>query len=652
MSHNPAYSLVFNAFVNGVKPDPKMDLYEYSNTYRYLSSTGAIEHGKYDMNRIACLIPIAKLLSPSSEVREIILCKGVQIGSTELANNALMMYAHLYHRPVMGMLPTKDLATRHAKKKFWTGINASPELAKFFYPIKNGVKNVSSTLNIKSAGGEIDWLWSESKNNYASSTYQFVVASDIDRYPDDVEGEGDPITLLQKRMTTAGRSKKFFVESSPTKKGKSKVYAEMLNGTQNRLFMHCPHCEEMICFIKDNFRYEWDRDNYSLIGDVKYCCDKCGGMIEDWQKYEMMTPEKGARLIPMNPNYNNKYRESIIMPSYYSPFLSWNNIFEEYLTALYYLEKKGNHLKMKVWTNTIDASEYDDGSGAVDIDITIDALLDKREDYEKVPNDVVMLSAGVDTQNNRFEATVLGWVNNREKYVIGHYVVGGDPKFKETQEILDYLLFEMKFEREDGKEMGIFTTAIDTGGGRTEVVYDYCQKRQSKPLYPIKGGRSIEDPLVKTASSIRTKKNRDLKLYILGVNSGKDDIISDVLDDNSNYLHFPFNIKRYVKGSPKVEKSGVELDMEDEQYFAQLTVESIDENGRYTNKKRLPNEAIDCMVYANAAYKIHRNLLKRNGIMLLDLDSISERGVVLGTSDLTAIVKPKKRRIFSKGVRR
>ncbi len=651
MSHNPAYDLIIDAFVSGIRPDPKMDLYEYSNTYRYLSSVGSAEAGKYDMNRISCLIEVAGLLSPNNETQEVYLCKGVQIGSTELANNALMMYAHLYKRSVMGMMPTKDLAIRHAKKKFWTGINASPELRDFFYPIKNGTSNVSSTLNVKSPGGEIDWLWSESKSNYASGTYMFVLASDVDRYPDDVEGEGDPIVLLRKRLTTSGRKKKFFAESSPTKKGKSKIYAEVLNGDQSRLFMHCPHCDEMICFVKDGFVYEYDKEHYTLIGDVKYSCKHCGGLIEDWEKHNMMKPSSGSKLIPTNQNFDNRYRKTIFMPSYYSPFVTWNELFTEYLTALKDVEKKGKHLKMKVWTNTIDASEYDDGTGAKEIDASLHDLLDKREDIQKVPNDVIMLSAGVDTQNNRFEATVLGWKNSREKYLIGQYVVGGDPKFKETQEVLDDFLFEQSFEREDGKEMKIFCATIDTGGGRTDTVYEYCWARKNRPLYAIKGGKSIDDPLVKEASLVKTKTNKDVRLYVLGVNSGKDDVVSDVVDTESRYLHFPHNVKRYAKGSVRVDRDGVPLDMSDEQYFGQFLVESIDENGRWINKQRLPNEALDCLVYANAAYKIHRNVLKRKRKMLLDLDSLSERGSILG---LVTEKKPvmKRRRVLSRGIRR
>lgn len=651
MSHNPAHKLVVDAFIRGVKPDPKVDLYEYSNTYRYLSSKGAMEYGKYDMDRISCLIPVAQFLSPSDETQEVYLCKGVQIGSTELANNALMMYAHLYRRSVMGMLPTKELTTRHAKKKFWSGINVSPVLKEFFYPIKNGTSNVSSTLSVKSPGGEIDWLWSESKNNYASGTYTFVLASDIDRYPDDVEGEGDPITLLLKRLTTSGRKKKFFAESSPTKKGKSKIYAEVLNGDQSRLHMHCPHCKEMICFMKDGFVYEYDKEYYTLIGDLKYACKNCGGLIEDWEKHEMMKPLSGAKLMPMNPNFDNRFRKTIFMPSYYSPFVTWNELFIEYLTALKDVEKKGKHLKMKVWTNTIDATEYDDGTGAREIDVSLQELLDKREDFIKIPNDVIMLSAGTDTQNNRFETVLLGWKNSRENYIIGQYVTGGDPKFKETQEVLDSFLFEQTFEREDGKEMKIYCSTIDTGGGRTDTIYEYCRARKNKPLYAIKGGIGLDDPLVKEASIVKTKSNRALNLYMLGVNSGKDDVVSDVIDPDSRYLHFPHDVKRYVKGSVKVEKNEVPLDMSDEQYFQQLIVESLDEKGRYINKQRLPNEALDCLVYARAAYKIHRNLLKRNRIMVLDLDSLAERGKILG---LVGGERPviKRRRVISRGIRK
>lgn len=58
MSDN-AFRLVFDSFHKGIKPDAKMDLYEYSNTYRYLSSKGANEYGRYNMDRIPCLIDIS-----------------------------------------------------------------------------------------------------------------------------------------------------------------------------------------------------------------------------------------------------------------------------------------------------------------------------------------------------------------------------------------------------------------------------------------------------------------------------------------------------------------------------------------------------------------------------------------------------------------
>jgi len=598
-------SIVSDAWKKGLKPDPKINVVEWSNTYRYLSSEGSAEHGKYDMSRLPFLEPIAEWMSPDSPVQEVYVCKGVQIGVTELGNNILFTYAHLYPRPMAGMLPTQPLLKKHVTDKVWSGVKASPLLREVFTPIKQGSTNSSSNFAMKFNGGTLNWLWSESPSSYASSSYGLVLASDIDRYPDDVGGEGDPIDLLKNRLSTFGTSRKFLCESSPVKKKNSKIFIQVMNGDQNRYHMHCPHCNEMIHFssLEEGFTYEYDKETYELLGDVTFVCPKNGCIIEEHEKYEMMKRENGAKYIPLNPKFRNKLRKTLFIPTWYSPFLTWNELIEKYLLALKDKDKYGKITKLKVWWNTVEGYIFDDESEK-EVETTLDQLLQRREEYQKVPSNVVLLSAGVDTQGNRFEVSVYGWVNDKERYLIAHYIVTGDPKDSSTQKRLDKLLFTKFFETEEGGEMKIFCTAIDTGGNKTQEVYDYILKRYKKyRVFAVKGGKSVDDPLVKDFSVVKTKRNKPLKLYTLGVNSAKDDLIGDIEEKfGTRYIHFPHNIQHFYDGVT------MEHDMSDEAFLQQFLEETQDEEGRWQNEFKRRNEALDCAIYAKAAVKCVKGL--------------------------------------------
>lgn len=599
-------SIVLSAWIEGLKPDKKMDIYEWSNNYRFLSSEGASEHGKYNMERMPYLIEIAKELSPSSETQYVFVCKGVQLGFTELGNNMLFTYADLYPCPILMVFPVKSLLKQHLDNKFWSGIKSTPKLKDKIKPVKQGATDSSSTTFIKFDGGSIVCAWSESKSTFASGSYRVAMLSDIDRFPDNVGGEGDTVTLAMKRLNSFMSNRKFFAESSPTKKKSSKIYTEVKNGDQRRYFMNCKECGEPFTFLENGFVYEYDDKNFLLKGDVGFACPHCGVVMSEYEKFEMMKLKNGARWIATNKEFNNVVRKTYFIGAYYSPFLSWNEIFQEYLDALADKERTGRTHKMKVWYNTLDGTTYDADDKDKKINVDIEDLMERREDYTNIPLDVICLSAGVDTQGDRFEVTIVGWKNSREKYIIAHIVINGDPKDVQTQANLDKVLFENSYPCDGGGAMKIFCSAIDTGGNKTDYVYEYVRQRAKRGIFAIKGGKSIDDPLVKTFSDVMTKKNKSLKLWILGVNSGKDEIIEDIKESfGIRYLHFPKYIRKLFVEEEK---------LDDEGYFEQLIAETQNSEGRWVNEFRRRNEALDCLIYAVASVKIRG----------LDLDKLAQ----------------------------
>lgn len=85
---------------------------------------------------------------------------------------------------------------------------------------------------------------------------------------------------------------------------------------------------------------------------------------------------------------------------------------------------------MKVWTNTEMGQTWEEDGETIEDDV----LLERRETYDcEVPEDVMYITAGVDTQDDRFEIDVVGWGPEHESWGIKYAVLYGDNSSIENQ---------------------------------------------------------------------------------------------------------------------------------------------------------------------------------------------------------------------------
>ena len=98
------------------------------------------------------------------------------------------------------------------------------------------------------------------------------------------------------------------------------------------------------------------------------------------------------------------------------------------------------------------------------------------------PREVVVVCAGVDTQPDRFEVVIWGW-SETQAFALGHFVVWGSPNDVTTQNELDTLL-RTQWMHPNGWLIGIEAVAIDSGGANTQAIYNYCEPRFHKRIYP------------------------------------------------------------------------------------------------------------------------------------------------------------------------
>ncbi len=579
MEYCVSCSPVFEAFADGLAPDPYITIDEWADKYRQLPKGASVEAGQYSTERMPYLREIMRELSPQSPTQQVKVKKGTQLGLTEVANNLVMYFIDVVPTSQIMILPSETLAKDHHNAKLEPSLKAMPSLADKILPGKSKA-DIGSTFEKKYAGGSLKIGWSGSTSTYRSASCRIVIMDDVDGFSHDVNGEGDVIDLGKKRADSFGILKKIYINSTPTDMETSHIEPEFEDSDQRHYYMPCPHCKELITPTKDSFKFNYDKNTYTLIGDVQLECKHCGSLIDEHYKTWMMAEENGAKWIPHNQGHIHR---GYYVPGYLSPvgFVGWNEIFREFLVAKKEM-KRGSVNKMKTWVNTRDAMAWEGNMETV----KVENLPGRCEQYNaEVPQGVLVIAAGVDTQNNRFEVEVVGYGRAEETWSIDYQIIHGDPNDIETrQQLATYL--NRTFECEDGAMMKIYAKGVDTGGHRTKAVYAFCKPRYRQKVFAIKGSSTIDAPFInKRASFIKDDK---VNLFLVGVNAGKDEIYSnlEINEQGPRYMHFP------------------KKDTYDEEYFMQLMAEKRDKKTGGWVKYRHRNEAVDCRNYANAALQL------------------------------------------------
>ena len=616
-------------FAEGLKPDPYMYIDEWADEYRKLPKGASAEAGQYRTERMPYLKDLMRALSPQSKYQQAKVIKGTQLGFSEVGLNVAMYYMDIVPTSQLMILPTETLVKKHSVKKLTPSLRDMPHLSKKIKPGKTK-DDIGDMFEKIYPGGSLSLAWAFSAANFRSLSCRVFVGDDINGFPSDVDNEGSPILLGKKRTDAFGTLRKIYLNSTPTKEGSCNISPEFEESDQRHYYMPCPRCtpknkelqteENMVLFEQENFSFDYDHDTYTLIGDVSFCCPHCGSLIQEYEKTWMMAEKNGAKTIPHNPGH---VHFGLRIPSYYSPvgFLSWNDIFTEKLAAKK-LMKTGDIREMQVWVNTRDAKSWKEEVTSVNVD----NLPNRKEKYDaEVPSGVLVLSAGVDTQDDRFEVEVVGYGKYGETWSIDYEIIQGDPNSPETRTALATYLNKI-FTCRDGSGMKIYAKGVDTGGHRTMAAYKFCKPRFKQRVFALKGSSTVSAPFINKRASKNNKGN--VNLFLIGVNVGKDEFYAnlEITEPGPNYVHFP--------DSPAY----------DDEYFKQLTAEKRDDKtGKWNNPHKRRNEPIDCRNYANAA-------LQLAGIDEQVLNMGKRFGVVTTSSELN---RPKsKRRIISRGRRR
>ncbi|EKB2617310.1 phage terminase large subunit family protein [Salmonella enterica] len=533
---------------------------------------------------------------------------------------------------------TEEKAREHSKKRLDRTFRCSPEVKSRLSPRRNDNNVYDRTFR---AGNYLKIGW-PSVNIMSSSDYKCVALTDYDRFPEDIDGEGDAFSLASKRTTTFMSSGMTLVESSPgrdirdTKWRRSSpheappstgILALYNRGDRRRLYWPCPHCGEYFQPEMDNMTgYRDIADPVQASEKASLQCPACKDHITPDMKCSLNMKGvwlRDGQTIDSDGVITGEGRRSRIasfwMEGPAAAYQTWAQLIYKFLTAEQDYQATGSEEALKTVINTDFGRPYLPRSS---MDQRKSELLEQRaEDVPKrsVPDGVCFLMATVDVQagrNRRFVVQITGYGSMGERWLVDRYNIRQSMRHDangESQQIdpasypedWDLLLTDAfnkawPLASDPTRCMRLMAMAVDSGGedGVTDNAYKFWRKCRreglGKQVYLFKGDSVRRSKLISRTfpdntgrSSRRAQASGDVPLYLLQTDALKDRVNNALWRDSPGpgYVHFPDWLGSW--------------------FYDELTYEERSTDGKWSKPGRGANEAFDLLVYADALAILH-----------------------------------------------
>ena len=460
------------------------------------------------------------------------------------------------------------------------------------------------TMKLKSfLGSVLHILGGKAARAYRRITVAVAMLDEVDGFDQKIEKSSDPITLARGRLEGAPFPK-LVAGSTPRVKGLSHIeYREEHADARMRYHVTCPHCSAEHPVIwgckKVAHGFKWDGSDPAT---VRHVCPHCHESIT--QADYLRIWEAGAGWVSACGRYryghDGLWRDGLGQPcspprhvafhvwTAYSPQRGWPDIVREFLEASTKakagetgpLEGFVNETLGELWEETVERADEH-------------ALARRAEDYRRytVPLGGLVLVAGVDVQDNRFEVVVWAIGRGEEMWCVDYSVIHANPADEREWDKLDAYRSTI-FSHASGQALKIEALAVDTGGHFTHQAYNWCRQRERERVFAVRGDPK-PSKMVKGKATIQDVNwrgqvlKRGVRLWYVGTDTAKDLIYGRlcVTEPGPGFVHFTQDLPP--------------------EFYHQLTAESRAPQRtsrgieyKWVNPKNARNEVLDCSVYA------------------------------------------------------
>lgn len=554
----------------GLAPPPRLGVPAWADEYRRLPTKGSGEPGPWRTARTPYTREIMECLSPNHPARRVVFIKSAQVGATEVILNWIGWFIATQRAPMMVVQPTIDVAERFSKQRLASMIDDCPQLRELIPPARSRDSG-NTTLLKEYPGGVVVLSGANSAASLRSLPIRYLALDEVDAYPYDLDGEGDPISLAEARSTTFPR-RKIFLCSTPTIESLSRIHKEWLASDQRRYHVPCPQCGDYQPLQWDHLTWPPGEPHRAV-----YACPSCGAVIPEHHKTTMLAAGEWRATRPESPV------PGFHLNALYAPLglgLSWAELAAEWDGC----QRDPN--RQKVFVNTRLGECYADPDEKLDWE----EIKARAGGYavRTVPPGCLLISAGIDVQKDRFAVLLLGWGRNNVVWLLDYQELPADPTRPGDWQALDEHLLT-PFRNSRGASIKVTAAAVDCGYLTDDVLY-FTRARRGR-IIAVKGASQSNRSLIGKPSKVDyTWRGSVIKqgaeIYLIGGDTAKHWLFARLASDRK---HPPQERQiRFPEGL-------------DDSFYVMLTAESWDPNKRRWIKLRPRNEALDTFCYALAA---------------------------------------------------
>lgn len=582
-----AVALIAASLAATIMPPERVDAVEYAR-HNMVVPDGPRAGDLWDDSLTPYIREPLLMMMLDSGHNEIAVRKSAQTGFTTLLLASVAHSVALDPCRMMIVQPTTNALAEFNREKLSVMIQQSPAMKALVRDQTSRSGEGSTALAKRFPGGSLKLAIANSAADLRSSTIRKAYLDEVDEYPEDLDGQGDPFAMIEARQESflaSGDWLRAYI-STPTVKGASRIDALFEKGDQRYWNVPCPDpdCGAHFKFVFDRKYFKF---NDEFPHDPYYAAPCCGTIIQPHEKVALVKKGKWIAESPRPGAYPSYHFDALT-----SPFVPWEKIADRFIAC------NGDPQKLKAFHNLTLGIAFDLKGDAPDHV----RLLERRDPSIKrgvIPPQGVVFVGSADVQMNGIWYLFKAYGPDRQSWrVDAGYIEGAtdDPHggaFLKLEE-----LRTRQWPDAFGGRRQVDAFGIDSGY-RAHVVYTWCRGKAG--VFPLKGEDGWSRPAMGQPSpqdiNFNGKRIRNgVMLWPVGTWSLKGAFYANLRKegraagheiDPPGYCHF---------GS-----------WMDEEYFKQITAEFLGtekfkgrSRQRWIPRVGFENHLLDCEVYGDA----------------------------------------------------
>ncbi len=594
-----AEQIVAEALAVAMDPPPPPDITAWCERNIVFDERSPMP-GPFNIERFPFLKEIHEVLSPEHPSREVTVQGSAQWGKTvSVLQPTLGAWFEYTALDALVVHPTQSAATEWVNNKWMPMRRQAPGLIEVFGSGHGANRDNVFNQETKNQNGSLKVVSSGSPADLTGTSRRLVIMDDLSKF--DMNDKGDPEALAVNRASGFEDAKIARISTSMIK-GTCRISRAYQRSDRRLYYVPCPHCENEAPLTWENFKPSIDPERLHA---AHFTCEACGCEINHGHKEEMV---RKGRWVPQNPKGDHP---GFFLWRAYAPQRDWASIAVDYAQAMGWasgearsqteedLKKQVESETEQTFFNDVLGLPFEQATGGPDWEVLRDRVEHAAEGdiypIGVVPPNGVLLTAGVDCQDDRIEAHIVAFGDNRRRWTVDYkiipYTIGSD----EGRVALNAIL-KQKWKTSLGLPIELDMLAID-GGTYTDDVWSWAKRHPWARVIVVKGASTQNGPIISSMKFERRKdgkaKRRQKRGFMLNVSQMKGDFYTWLIKDDPTergYCQFAAGLK--------------------DEFYRQITAEVCvlkrQKSGVITRQWDLVeptrrNEVLDTMNYAEAA---------------------------------------------------